>query len=58
MLKQESVLPVKTDMDTGSGMRIDILLCSCAAVFSRKAVSTVLKSATPYPLLLRAKSLV
>lgn len=28
MLKQKSVLPVETDMDTGTGMRPDITLCS------------------------------
>lgn len=42
MLKEESLLPVKPDMDRGKGTRIDITLCSCAAVFSRKAAFIVL----------------
>lgn len=42
MLKQESILPVKMDMETGMGIEINITLCSHAAVLSRQAVFIVL----------------
>lgn len=42
MLKQESILPVKMDMEMGTGREINITLCSHAAVLSRQAGSIVL----------------
>lgn len=42
MLKQESILPVKMDVEMGMGREINITLCSHAAVLSRQGGSIVL----------------
>lgn len=42
MLKQESILPLKMDLESDVGMEINITLCSRAAVLSRQVIFIVL----------------